>query len=180
MSKSGKPGDPDPAGGDADPADGRSEFLDRLARATPAGSELPGGDPTRAALASVMGAAEGRSALLEHFVQVVAAGNPSAEESRMLVEALTSTVAGADGRSALLEQLARALPGGGAAGGSPPTVAEMVASLLAVPEGRSALLQQLARAGDAGPATRVQPDRARPAVPTRSSHPGWWSAASRC
>ena len=145
MSGSGKTGDRDPPRGTDDPADGRSEFLDRLAQVTTAGGDGARGNPTRIAAASVLGAAEGRSALLEHFAQVVASGTPSTEESRLLVEALTSTVAGADGRSAILEQLVRALPAGDAGGGPPRTVADMVASLLAVPEGRSALLQQLAR-----------------------------------
>ena len=133
--------------GDDDSADGRSELLDRLAQAAPAGGEGPGGDAARAPPASVMGAADGRSALFEHFARAVATGAPDAEKSRILVEALASMMGGADGRSALLEQFAR-VPAAGADHAA--ELSRLAASLLTVnapgADGRSALLEQLVRA----------------------------------
>lgn len=93
-----------------------------------------------------MGAADGRSALFEHFARAVAPGAPEAEKSRILVEALASMVAGPDGRSLLLEQFARAA----APGADEAERSRLAASLLTVnaqgAEGRSALLEQLVRA----------------------------------
>jgi tetratricopeptide (TPR) repeat protein len=93
-----------------------------------------------------MGAADGRSAIFEHFARVVASGAPEAEKSRILVEALASMVADADGRSLLVEQFARAP----AAGGDAAELSRMAEKLLTVnspgAEGRSELLDQLVRA----------------------------------
>ncbi|MEI6224803.1 MAG: protein kinase [Deltaproteobacteria bacterium] len=140
----GKPRGPD------DSAEGRSALFEKLVQATP--EEGAGVDPTRFSPASMMGAADGRSALLEHFARPAEPGSPDAEKSRMLVEALASMVAGADGRSLLVEQFARPAQGGDAAAEMTRLAANLLTMNAPGADGRSLLLEQLAKGqpGEAG------------------------------